>query len=213
MKLTKEEISKIESCQCIYYIRNTHNGKLYIGSTVDFKKRLISHLSRLNNGKANQHLQSAYLKYGQDIFECGVLEIVDSVDMLCNRESFYINKFDTLNPKNGYNIVGHDVEGGRFFTQETKNKISKSRCGKKLSQSHCDSISLSNKGKKPKQHTIDAAIKSRVASIELVSPNGEIVTITNITKFCKNNGLDRVCIYRVINGQYEQHKNWRLKCQ
>ena len=46
-------------------------------------------------------MQNAFNKYGTDCFFCEVLEIVESKNLLLEREAFYIEKFDSY--KNGYN--------------------------------------------------------------------------------------------------------------
>ena len=87
----------------IYRIGNTINNKSYIGSTwKSFRSRWQQHLSKLNlNKHHSKELQNAFNKYGTDCFFCEVLEIVESKDLLLERETFYIEKFDSY--KNGYN--------------------------------------------------------------------------------------------------------------
>ena len=87
----------------IYRIGNTINNKSYIGSTwKSFRSRWQQHLSKLNlNKHHSKELQNAFNKYGTDCFFCEVLEIVESEDLLLERETFYIEKFDSY--KNGYN--------------------------------------------------------------------------------------------------------------
>ena len=60
----------------VYCIRNTTNGKLYVGSAaVSFKARWNSHRNALRRGEhAAKHLQSSWNKYGEDKFEFLVLE-------------------------------------------------------------------------------------------------------------------------------------------
>ena len=84
----------------IYVIRNIVNDKVYIGKAKDLSSRKSSHFSQLNSGKhSNKKLQSEYNLYGKNIFAFEVLEITDD---LKNRESYYVNKFNSI--ENGYNI-------------------------------------------------------------------------------------------------------------
>ena len=86
---------------CIYEIRNKINNKIYIGSTVDFKKRKATHLKELRQGKhANSHLQNAWNKYGEDNFSFKIIERC-SIENLLIREQYYINLFYG---ENCYNI-------------------------------------------------------------------------------------------------------------
>lgn len=93
---------------CIYKILNLVNGKFYIGSTKNFRKRRRNHLSRLRNNKhENIHLQRSWNKYGEHSFD--VLIIEETTDLLI-REQYYL---DNLKPH--FNI-GLSACGGDTLT-------------------------------------------------------------------------------------------------
>ena len=46
--------------------------------------------------------------------------------------------------------------------------------------------------------------------LTLQSPLGEIVTIKNISKFCRDQGLQNGNLYKVINGKIKSHRGWML---
>lgn len=76
----------------IYYIQNNANGKRYIGSSVDIRRRLAGHLNLLRKGKhVNVHLSRAWDNHGEETFETGVCELVESSDDLVAREQFWID--------------------------------------------------------------------------------------------------------------------------
>ena len=53
----------------VYQIKNTLNGKAYIGSSKNIKRRLGIHRSMLRRGThRNPHLQNAWNKYGESAF-------------------------------------------------------------------------------------------------------------------------------------------------
>ncbi len=54
----------------IYEIVNTVSNKRYVGSAVDFEKRWALHRHQLANGcHKNLHIQNAWAKYGDTVFE------------------------------------------------------------------------------------------------------------------------------------------------
>lgn len=81
------------------------NGKIYIGKTRDFNTRKVIHLSGLSRGEhENKELQKDYNLYGEDNFGWDILErcLIGDLD---SKEIDYLNKYDSLDPKKGYNIV------------------------------------------------------------------------------------------------------------
>ena len=77
----------------IYKIECTTTGVVYIGSTsVSFKKRWRKHKQRLrHNYHENSYLQNAWNKYGEDKFVFEIAEVVDNVDIVKERESYWLN--------------------------------------------------------------------------------------------------------------------------
>lgn len=123
----------------IYKIVNTINGKIYIGSTFcsgGFKRRWTVHKSGLNTGKhPNRHLQSAWNKYGKNVFLFVVVEEIINSDILLEREQWYMDFYDSYNDKKGYNISKHSSAPmlNRKHSDESKKKIGKASKGNKYS--------------------------------------------------------------------------------
>lgn len=96
----------------IYLIKNLSNNKVYIGQSIDIKKRIKDHFWKARCKKDisyNSALHSAIRKYGEDNFQCEILEICD-MNSLDERERYYINKYNSISP-NGYNILA----GGQIY--------------------------------------------------------------------------------------------------
>lgn len=106
----------------IYLFFNKRNHKIYIGSAVDLRRRLYSHL---RGYRSNKKLQNAFKKYGLEKFTFLILEIVLSEDSLIIREQFFL---DLLRPDYNFNkIAGSNFLGVSHasvtrLTMSTKHK-------------------------------------------------------------------------------------------
>lgn len=97
----------------IYVIINLFDGKLYVGSAVNFQKRFKNHRIELElNRHCNIYLQSAWNKYGEDWFEFAIVESVADLDKLIEIEQLWIDASECCNREKGYNLCA--VAGNRF---------------------------------------------------------------------------------------------------
>lgn len=149
MNLFTYKLSEFKNISGIYKITCTANGKFYIGSAKDIRHRLARHKSDLSrNVHHNALLQRAVNKYGKDVFEFEILEFVDDLESLLQREQHYL---DTLNPCDisvGFNLVaiaGATPSGP--LSEETKAKISKTLIGRKHTEETKLKMSQGHKGK------------------------------------------------------------------
>lgn len=113
----------------IYRILNSTNGKSYIGSSVDIKMRWRQHICDLRKRRHHSiSLQRAWDKYGEQSFEFIVIEEVDDISILFERETSYIAAENTADGLSGYNQVqfGGSCLGFKH-TQETRLKMSESQ--------------------------------------------------------------------------------------
>lgn len=116
----------------IYKITNILNGKFYIGSTINYNRRIKSHIKTLNENKhRNPKLQKSWNKNGIDNFKFEIIEKCD--DNLLEREQYYINVLKPYDDNIGYNIlidVGFTWTGSKH-SKKTINKMKKSKIGNK----------------------------------------------------------------------------------
>lgn len=131
----------------VYVIRNTVNGKRYIGSTSSFHRRWTEHRKKLKKGKhENSIVQRAWDKYGADAFEFRPLLICAVKDLL-----FYEQRcLDGMKPE--YNILPNaGTARGRTYPPEYGAAISARLKGKKLgpfTEHHRRRIADALRGKK-----------------------------------------------------------------
>lgn len=109
----------------IYLIINAVNGKKYVGQSISVKRRKKEHLRSLKSGTHyNSYFQNSFNKYGADAFIFKVLEYC-SKDSLTDRESYWIDTFNSADKSCGYNLmkVGHSV----VHSKESRLKMSVTR--------------------------------------------------------------------------------------
>lgn len=168
--------------QCIYKIVNTTNQHQYIGSTVNFDRRKKRHIRELNNKRHHsRHLQSAWDYYGSDKFEFHILEIVENLHELIDRENFYL---ESLNPV--YNTM-REVKShiGIKRSDETRKKMSIAQTGKKHSDETKQKLKEINTGNKHSEETI----QKRVSSMKLSEKFNSAVKSKERSKKIKDSRL------------------------
>jgi len=144
----------------VYAIKNTINGKVYVGSAVTLKNRRHTHMAMLRQNKHHSRkLQNSWNKYGESAFVFEVLERVVDKELLVIREQYQIDLLDSV--KRGYNIcpaAGSPL--GVKHTDETRRKVSLALTGRPCSAETKAKMSASRMGYKP---TVEAVEKMAAA--------------------------------------------------
>ena len=126
----------------VYSIKNKVNGKLYVGSSINIGQRWYAHKKRLKAGRhENSKLQRAWVKYGKAAFGFHVIETVEDVQMLIEREQFWIDIKKAAGRDSGYNIcptAGNCL--GMKHSKETRQKLSDFHTGMKHTQKTKDKL-------------------------------------------------------------------------
>ncbi len=109
----------------IYIIRNKINNKMYVGSSITLRGRLLDHRSYLlKNKHTNTILQNSFNKHGIENFEFDVLEYHNK-EYIRSMEQYWINMLNVCNRKYGYNIA--PVAGSNLNLKRTKEQIKSTR--------------------------------------------------------------------------------------
>ncbi len=119
----------------IYLLRNLINGMIYIGKSIEIRRRIYSHKHSVNARKCLSYLDRAIRKYGWENFEVLLVEKVDDVSLLLEKEAGWIRYYNSTNPKIGYNLCEYSNDfTGHHHSEETKLKLSKLNTGKMMGE-------------------------------------------------------------------------------
>lgn len=188
----------------IYLHRNLINNKVYIGKTKNIEDPNI----RWANGKgySRQPFYKDILEYGWENFEHIILETNIPNELIVERENYWINFYDAMNPDKGYN---QSMVGG-MVSEDTKLRMSEAWLNDpKRIEKQRQSMILLNKtiDRSGKNNSMygrsrkgkNAGRKRKVQCIE----TGEIFeTMTDASKWCNPNGSNlRSHIAEQIRGE------------
>lgn len=132
----------------IYIITCLPTGKIYVGSSINLRKRWNMHRRELRSGvHCNQYLQRAWNKYGEIAFTFEILELVMPWGLI-DREQYWIDKLSPFDER-GFNIVPNAGSTlGRKVSEETKAKMRVANKGRLWSPERRTAFSAANKGNK-----------------------------------------------------------------
>ena len=162
----------------IYRVTNQKNGKIYIGQTrQSLEDRRADHLRKAFTHSSQSHFHAALRKHGKDVFSWEAIETVETLQILNEREAFWINHYQSSNPDVGYNLtlgggqivfhesvcqrISKNVSGsrngnfGKPKSAETKAKMSAAQKGRKKTPEQIEKMRVVATGKKMSQETIE----------------------------------------------------------
>lgn len=146
----------------IYKITNSITGKIYIGQAQNLKRRIAEHGWQCKQSSGSFYFHNAIKKYGYENFYAELLEKVDDLKLLNEREQYWMDFYKSYNKKFGYNTCS--IAGscrGNKATDETRKKLSDSLKGRKLSKETIEKMKLGRIGKIPRA-AIEAATIARM---------------------------------------------------
>ena len=215
---------------CIYRI---DIGKYYyFGQTVKPRRRMYNHLNDL---KKNKHVNIKMQRVYDKTFDDPRFSIV----LYCEEEEldYYEQALIDKHYDDRYNMnIAKDVIApmkGRKASKETRKKLSEAQKGLKkgipLSEEHKKKLSKALKGRprsEEQKKKISEALKGRPFSEEtrekiskskagkeiysFVHDDGIAIECT-VHDLYTTQGLDKSHLWRVVKGEYQQHKGWRIK--
>ena len=115
------ELLHLPEISGIYLLKNKINNKIYIGQSINVRKRVEYHLLKAKHGTM---LYNSILLHGAENFESSLLESCSRED-LDEREEYWIKFFDSTNKDLGYNICSKGTSRrGLKHNEEARRKIS-----------------------------------------------------------------------------------------
>jgi group I intron endonuclease len=208
----------------IYLIENIINNKKYIGQTKDSVEiRFQEHCWRCS--AKTMEISKDILAYGKENFKISLLVICEYKEEANRYECECSKIYNTIYP-NGYN---HRAGGGKTSntSNKFKEKISNANTGRKntseankrLSESHkgipCSERSKQItsercKGKSVSDLCIENSIKAVAKNYKVKDPLGNVISVYNMAKFCRDNNLSAPKMCLVVNGKRKFHKGWSI---
>lgn len=177
--------SKHPSNAGIYKLTCSTNNKIYIGKSLSLNRRLNVYKNYKEHCKANGYLKNTILKYGWNSFHVEILENFNVKDKesdnqyLLERESYYIDLYNSTNPDIGFNLckyssdgtgltrsdefkensrlrmIGNTINKGREMSEEHKEKLRQVNLGKPTSEETKEKIRNGNLGKIHRPESIE----------------------------------------------------------
>ena len=195
----------------IYKITNLINNKIYIGETIQpISHRWNQHISaslNKNRHDYNSPIHNAIRKYGDNNF---IVELVEECDdnIRFERESYYIEFYNSTNQANGYNLIKEGQGGYKYSSKEIKElwnmglTISeikqKLNCSKGLVQRRLRGQNIPENEIKNRM-SLEASIKQG-EKIEQYTLNGEFIKEWRSISYCeKETGFNQSAISQVCH--------------
>ena len=104
---------------------------------------------------------------------------------------------------------------GRKIPPEVIEKISKSKIGFRHTEETKEKISNSRRGKKKGPHTEETRRKisknKAKYQYEVTDPEGNVYTTSSLNMFCKDHGLLQSHMSSVARGEMSGYKGWRVR--
>jgi len=220
----------------IYYFIDENQKPFYIGVTKNFKQRIRNHKYEAVHNKRNlpkYYKVRKLLKLGLTFENIMIPQEIN----LTKEQAFYreiqlIKEFKEKNHKL-YNLTTGG-EGFGEITEETRKKLKKARTGQKRSEESKKRMSEARKGMKfsdKHKENLSKARRKRITTEEtkqrmskaskgkiniktykLIDPDeNEYITTNGLVLFCKEHNLTSQNLHKVLNGQREHHKGWKIE--
>lgn len=157
----------------IYLITNTVNGKVYVGQTVSWVRRLQAYKSLRCRGQAK--LYNALVKHGLASFTFEVIDTAVDKTQLDLLEMLYIAKCNSV--VTGYNLKDGGAKG--LYSPESRAKMSHTAKTRPRDPALIAAVSAGNVGRKQSQAFVQARLGAKNPKAKAV-----VCVTTGVTYGC-----------------------------
>lgn len=203
----------------IYKFTNKINGKIYVGQSKNVYNRLRVHFKLRGDSVFTRALK----KYGIDNFDFQLIERVNDLALLDQREQHYMDLFQCYIPEKGYNVavVASNPSKGRkrnpsemVNSQKAIKKIRDENghwwLGKKHTEPTKQKLSNDRKGQKQNPNSLAAVQKARRKQVLQISiETGQVLrTWEYVGEIADELGYCRISLYGACRGgRYSKRDN------
>ena len=103
--IVTKRLKKYLKCEAriywVYKIYNTKNDKIYIGKTIDLRRRAMDYINEYCHGYKDRKINEAMINLGIENFIMYPLEVAYTSESASIKEKYYIDLYDSI--KKGYN--------------------------------------------------------------------------------------------------------------
>jgi len=163
-------------------------------------KYLGSHKGTIDDGYigSGRRFENAKNKYGIENFERTIVEYVEKEEDILVREQYYLDERNCAKSPLYYNISpnagGGDCGNGPKISESRKRRFA-------------TDLVISNKGQAMKDEQ-----KIKLADEwEVITPTKEVLIITNMLEFCRQNKLNASAMSAVARGRKSSFKGYKCK--
>lgn len=211
----------------VIYKLTSPNGKIYIGQTINFKKRFRKYKCGAFNGQIK--LWNNCQKYNWNPIDYVYIIETCLIDELDDREIYWIDKYDSYLNGLNCNLGGKTRKGfkhseetkeklrGYKHTDESKEKIRLVNIGRIVSEETKEKLRLSNTGRKHSEETINKIKETKKNNPYRMTEEDRLkVSIANIgnTKMLGKNHSDetKLKISETKKGISNLHLSIKIIC-
>lgn len=215
----------------IYKIMSISTGKIYIGCSLDVKRRLKDHLSLLKHNKHNNpYLQNHYNKYGVNDLQLSIVELCDHLTpfelllketcVISHMGSFGNGNFNLTRGGAGYNFEYKKITCRikNIYSGEIKEFASITDAGNFIGVDRSSMAKVLNGKKKQMRGWCSAELgydseeQNRKNRILYHEKHGRILVGKNITEFSRMYNLNEQSVYRLFTNpnRNKSYKGWTV---